>query len=90
MVKVCYVLFTAHLLSLQAEGLLEELCKDLLPQNWSIKFDSTVEHADIYKVGQNNIITSTSQPTAATTCPSIYKDLSWRLYVRGKKVNAEL
>ena len=86
-----YVLFTADLLSLQAEDLLEELYKDVvLPQSWSIKFDSTGEHADIYKVGQHHTITSTSQPTAVTTCLSIYKDLSWRLYVHGKEVNAEV
>ena len=59
----------------------------MLPENWSIKFDSTVNHADVCKIGHQNTITS--QPAVVTTCLSIYKDLSWRLHVHGKVVNIE-
>ena len=66
--------------------MLEKLCNSLvLPEGWSVKFESSVDHIDIWKVGcQNSVI---SQPATVTTCLSIFEDLTWRLYVHGKVVN---
>ena len=57
----------------------------VLPEGWSVKFESSVDHIDIWKVGcQNSVM---SQPATVTTCLSIFEDLTWRLYVHGKVVN---
>ena len=67
----------------QNENVLEKLCNSLvLPEGWSVKFESSANHIDIYKIGS-----VTSQPAVVTICLSIFADLTWRLYVHGKVVS---
>ena len=70
----------------QHEKVLEKLCNSLvLSEGWSVKFESSVDHIDIWKVGcQNSFV---SQPATITTYLYIFEDLTWRLYVHGKVVN---
>ena len=66
----------------QNENVLVKLCNSLvLPEGWSVKFESSANHIDIYKIGCQSV---TSQPAVVTICLSIFTDLTWRLYVHGK------
>ena len=54
------------------------------PEGWSFNCKST--HTDIWKVGFRN--SSITQPVVIITCVCIFENLSWRLFVHGRAVNA--